>query len=41
MKVSVSQENLARGISIVNRAVATRSTLPVLGHILLAAEGAV
>jgi len=39
MKVSVSQENLARGISIVNRAVATRSTLPVLGHILLAAEG--
>lgn len=39
MKVSVPQENLARGISIVSRAVATRSTLPVLGHILLATEG--
>lgn len=38
MKVSVSQENLARGISIVSRAVATRSTLPVLGHILLATD---
>ncbi len=39
MKVSVSQENLARGIAIVSRAVATRSTLPVLGNILLATEG--
>lgn len=39
MKVSVLQENLARGISIVGRAVATRSTLPVLGNILLATEG--
>lgn len=39
MKVSVPQENLARGISIVSRAVAARSTLPVLGHILLATEG--
>ncbi|TAH53949.1 MAG: DNA polymerase III subunit beta [Chloroflexota bacterium] len=39
MKLSVLQENLARGISIVNRAVATRSTLPVLGNILLATEG--
>lgn len=39
MKVSVLQENLARGIAIVNRAVATRSTLPVLGNILLATEG--
>lgn len=38
MKVSVSQENLARGIAVVNRAVATRSTLPVLGHILLATD---
>ncbi len=39
MQVSVLQENLARGISIVSRAVATRSTLPVLGNILLATEG--
>jgi DNA polymerase-3 subunit beta len=39
MKVSVLQENLARGIATVSRAVATRSTLPVLGNILLATEG--
>lgn len=39
MKVRVLQENLARGIAIVGRAVATRSTLPVLGNILLATEG--
>lgn len=39
MKVTVLQENLARGIAIVSRAVATRSTLPVLGNILLATEG--
>ena len=34
MKVSVLQENLAKGLSIVGRAVATKSTLPVLGNIL-------
>lgn len=39
MKVSCLQENLAKGLSIVGRAVSTRSTLPVLGNILLAAEG--
>ena len=39
MKVSVPQENLARGISIVSRAVATRATLPVLGDILLSTDG--
>lgn len=39
MKVSVLQENLAKGISIVSRAVATRSTLPVLSNILLATDG--
>ncbi|MBI4674865.1 MAG: DNA polymerase III subunit beta [Chloroflexi bacterium] len=39
MKVSVPQVELARGIAVVSRAVAARSTLPVLGHILLAAEG--
>jgi DNA polymerase-3 subunit beta len=32
------QENLAKGLSIVSRAVASRSTLPVLGNILLSAE---
>ncbi len=38
MKVSCLQENLARGLAIVSRAVATRSTLPVLNNILLSAE---
>lgn len=36
MKVSCLRENLAKGLSIVGRAVATRSTLPVLSNILLA-----
>jgi DNA polymerase-3 subunit beta len=38
MKLSCLQENLARGLGIVSRAVAPRSTLPVLGNILLATE---
>lgn len=38
MKLSCLQENLAKGLSIVSRAVATRSTLPVLSNILLSAE---
>ena len=38
MKVSVLQENLAKGLNIVGRAVAPRSTLPVLGNILLATD---
>ncbi|MCD6520985.1 MAG: DNA polymerase III subunit beta [Anaerolineae bacterium] len=38
MKVSCLQENLARGLSIVGRAVATRSTLPVLANILLSTD---
>jgi DNA polymerase-3 subunit beta len=32
------QENLAKGLSIVGRAVSTRSTLPVLGNILLSTD---
>ena len=32
VKLSVMQENLARGLSVVSRAVSTRSTLPVLGQ---------
>lgn len=39
MKVSCLQENLAKGLSLVSRAVASRSTLPVLGNILLASDG--
>ncbi|HYY54810.1 MAG TPA: DNA polymerase III subunit beta [Candidatus Dormibacteraeota bacterium] len=35
MKVSVLQENLARGLQTVARAVATRSTLPILANVLL------
>ncbi|MCS7221280.1 MAG: DNA polymerase III subunit beta [Anaerolineae bacterium] len=38
MRVSCLQENLAKGLSIVGRAVSTRSTLPVLGNILLATD---
>jgi DNA polymerase-3 subunit beta len=38
MKLSCIQENLAKGLSVVSRAVAARSTLPVLGNILLATD---
>src|SRR4030043_1985519 len=39
MKLSCRQENLARGLGIVGRAVATRTTLPITGHVLIATEG--
>lgn len=39
MKVQVLQENLQRGLSIVGRAVATRSTLPITANVLLATDG--
>ena len=40
MKVSCLQENLAKGLNIVGRAVASRTaTLPVLTHALLATDG--
>ncbi len=38
MKVSCLQENLAKGLSIVSRAVSTRSTLPVLANVLIATD---
>jgi DNA polymerase-3 subunit beta len=38
MKVSCLQENLAQGLSTVARAVAPRSTLPVLGNVLIATD---
>jgi len=38
MKVTVLQENLARGLSIVSRAVSSRSTLPVLNNVLVATD---
>ena len=39
MKLSCLQENLARGLGIVGRAVAARSTLPITSHVLLATDG--
>jgi len=39
MKVSCLQENLAKGLGIVSRAVSTRSTLPVLANVLIATDG--
>src|SRR5258708_19337448 len=38
MRVSVLQENLAKGLSIVNRAITTRPSLPVLGNVLISTE---
>ncbi|MFQ6101085.1 MAG: DNA polymerase III subunit beta [Anaerolineae bacterium] len=38
MKVSCLQENLAKGLGVVGRAVSPRSTLPVLGNVLLATD---
>jgi DNA polymerase-3 subunit beta len=35
MKVSCPQESLARGLAVVNRAVASRTTLPILSNILI------
>ena len=40
MNVSVMQENLARGLSVVSRAVSSRSTLPVLSNVLIRTEDA-
>jgi DNA polymerase-3 subunit beta len=39
MRVSALQEHLSKGLSIASRAVASRSSLPILSNILLAAEG--
>ncbi|MCC7364081.1 MAG: DNA polymerase III subunit beta [Dehalococcoidia bacterium] len=38
MKVQVLQENLQRGLAIVGRAVATRSTLPITANVLFATD---
>jgi DNA polymerase III subunit beta len=40
MRVSVLQENLARGLSIVNRAITSRPSMPVLANVLIATEDA-
>lgn len=38
MRLSILQENFAKGLAIVGRAVSSRSTLPVLGNILLSTD---
>ena len=38
MKLSCLQENLSRGLGIVARAVATRTTLPITNNVLLATD---
>jgi DNA polymerase-3 subunit beta len=38
MKVTVLQENLARGLSTVSKAVSPRTTLPVLANVLIASD---
>lgn len=39
MKITVMQEHLQKGLGHVSRAVATKTSLPVLGNILLATDG--
>ena len=39
MRLSVNQSSLAKALSIVNRAVSSRTTMPVLGNVLLDAAG--
>ena len=38
MKLSCTQENLNKGLNIVGRAVATRTTLPITNNVLLATD---
>ncbi|MBI4496678.1 MAG: DNA polymerase III subunit beta [Chloroflexi bacterium] len=40
MKLSCLQENLARGLAVVGRAVASRTTLPITNNVLLATDQA-
>src|SRR5919202_413401 len=40
VKLSVMQENLARGLQVVSRAVSSRNSLPVLANVLLKTEDA-
>jgi DNA polymerase-3 subunit beta len=39
MKLSCRQDNLSKGLAIVGRAVATRTTLPITQNVLLATDG--
>lgn len=40
MKVTCLQENLAKGLSVVSRAVAARSTLPITANVLISTDNA-
>ena len=40
MRISVLQENLAKGLSLVSRAIESRPSMPVLGNVLLKTEDA-
>jgi DNA polymerase-3 subunit beta len=39
VKLTCPQENLSRGLTMVGRAVSTRSTMPILSNVLLATDG--
>ena len=39
MKLTCKQQDLAKGLSTVSHAVSTRTTLPILSHILIATDG--
>lgn len=39
MRISCLQENLSKGLRVVGRAVATRTTLPITSHVLISTEG--
>lgn len=39
MKLSCLQENLSKGLSVVGRAVPSRTTMPILSNVLLATDG--
>ena len=39
MKLTCKQQDLAKGLSVVGHAVSSRTTLPILSHILISAEG--
>ncbi|MFO8011336.1 MAG: DNA polymerase III subunit beta [Dehalococcoidia bacterium] len=38
MRISCLQENLSKGLGVVGRAVATRTTLPITNHVLISTE---
>ncbi|NCA15356.1 MAG: DNA polymerase III subunit beta, partial [Proteobacteria bacterium] len=39
MRISCVQDQLSRGLAIVGRAVGSRTTMPILGNVLVATDG--